>query len=156
MAKIFRQKLTITFDALPLQEAVRKLFEDPEFVRSESLLIEGQGREWVLQKVIANLSKECVGKYRFEKILLSVNQFRKLNREHLKKRLIILEHARKMTTPECFYKGKVGTECSSEVDLDRVKPGRRGGEYTVQNTVLSCSRHNRQRGCKEVVEYWKQ
>jgi hypothetical protein len=156
MARKPREKLIITFDDLPLQEAVRKLFEDPEFVRTESLLIEEQGREWVLQKVIANLPKERVGKYRFEKILLSVNQFRKLDKEHLKKRLIILEHARKMTAPECFYKGKVTSECSNEVDLDRVKPGKRGGEYTVRNTVLSCSRHNRQRGCKKVVEYWKQ
>ena len=156
MAKRLRARLTITFDDLPLLEAVKKLFEDPEFVRTEALLIEEQGREWVLQKVIANLPKGNIGKYRFEKILLSVNQFRKLNQAHLKKRLIILEHARKMTTPECFYKGKVGTECSNEVDLDRVKPGRRGGEYTVQNTVLSCSRHNRQRGCQEVVNYWEQ
>ena len=156
MAKIPRQRLLITFDDLPLQEAIRKLFEDPDFVRTESLLIEEQGREWVLQKVIANLPRECIGKYRFERILLSVNQFRKLSQEHLKKRLIILEHARRMTTPECFYKGKVGTECSNEIDLDRVKPGRRGGEYNVHNTVLSCSRHNRQRGSKEVVEYWKQ
>ena len=156
MGKISRQRLVITFDDLALQEAVRKLFEDPEFVRTESLLIEEKGREWVLQKIIANLPKECIGNYRFERILLSVNQFRKLNQEHLKKRLIILEHARKMTAPECFYKGKVRTECSNEVDLDRVKPGKRGGEYTVQNTVLSCSRHNRQRGCKEVIEYWKQ
>ena len=156
MARIPRQRLIITFDDLPLQEAILKLFEDPEFVRTESLLIEEQGREWVLQKVIANLPTEYVGKYRFERILLSVNQFRKLSQEHLRKRLIILEHARKMTVPECFYKGKVGSECSSDVDLDRVKPGKRGGKYTVHNTVLSCARHNRQRGCKEVVEYWKQ
>jgi hypothetical protein len=156
MAKRYYQKLTITFEDLPLQEAIRKLFEDPEFVRTESLLIEERGREWVLQKIIANLPLNWIGKYRFEHILLSVNQFRKLNQQHLKKRLIILEHARKMTVFECFYKGKVSTECSNEVDLDRVKPGKRGGEYTIENTVLSCSKHNRQRGCKEVVEYWKQ
>ncbi|MBN2218057.1 MAG: hypothetical protein JW719_11850 [Pirellulales bacterium] len=156
MAKRSSKRLIITFDDLPLQEAIRKLFEDSEFVRTESLLIEEEGREWVLQKIIANLPRECIGKYRFERILLSVNQFRKLNREHLKKRLIILEHARKMTVSECFYRNKIGTECSSEVDLDRVKPGKRGGEYTVENTVLSCSKHNRQRGCKEVVEFWRQ
>jgi hypothetical protein len=89
-------------------------------------------------------------------MLLLVNQFRKLNQEHLRKRLIILEHARKQSTPECFYKGKVVTTCSDEVDLDRVKPGKRGGEYTLSNTVLSCSRHNRERGCKEIVAYWNQ
>jgi len=156
MAKLVRQKLIVTFDDLPLQEAVRTLFGDAEFVRTESLLIEQEKREWVLQKIIANLPHDCIGKYSFERILLSVNQFRKLNQEHLKKRLIILEHARKMTSFECFYKGKVGSQCSNEVDLDRVKPGKRGGEYSVENTVLSCSKHNRQRGCREVVEYWNQ
>ena len=154
--KAVRQKLVITFEDLPLCEAVRKLFDDPGFVRSEALLIVSEGREWVLQKVISYLPPACIGKYRFEKILLAVNQFRKLNQDHLKKRKIILEHARKMTAAECFYRGKVPTECSNEVDLDRVKPGKRGGEYTVGNTVLACSRHNRQRGCKEVADYWNQ
>lgn len=149
-------RLILTFDDLPLQQAIRKLFEVPEFVRSESLLITDVGREWILQRVIGNLPKQLIGHYRFEHILLSVNQFRKLNKEHLQKRLIVLDHARNMRNPACFYGGKVSTPRSTEVDLDRVKPGKRGGEYTVENTVLSCSRHNRQRGCQEVVEYWKQ
>ncbi len=145
------KKLILTFDDLPLQEAIKKLFEDAEFVRSESLLITDVGREWVLQKVISSLPKDLIGHFRFEHILLSVNQFRKLNQDHIQKRLIILEHARNMRKPRCFYGGKVGTPCSEEIDLDRVKPGKRGGDYTVDNTVLSCSKHNRQRGCKEVL-----
>jgi hypothetical protein len=156
MAMLSQPRLMVTFDDLPLQEAIRKLFDDPDFVRSEALLISDQGREWILQKVIANLSHDLVGTYRFEHILLSVNQFRKLNKEHLAKRLLILEHARKMQKSECFYNGKVSTECSREVDLDRVKPGKRGGAYTVENTVLSCSRHNRSRGSKEVEAFWRQ
>lgn len=150
------KKLILAFDDLPLQEAIRKLFEEPEFVRSEALLITDGGREWILQKVISNLPKPLIGHFRFEHILLSVNQFRKLNKHHIQKRLIILEHARNMRNPRCFYEGKVSTPCSNEIDLDRVKPGKRGGKYTVDNTVLSCSKHNRQRGCKEVEEYWKQ
>lgn len=156
MPKPRRSNLVITFADLPLQLAVQKLFDDPDFVRSEALLIEDAGREWILQKVISFLPNESIGRYRFERILLSVNQFRKLNQEHRRKRLIILEHAKKMRPPECFYKGKIGTDCTEEVDLDRVKPGKRGGGYSVENTVLSCSRHNRERGCKEVEAYWKQ
>ena len=150
------KKLVLTFDDLPLQEAIKKLFEDPDFIRSESLLITDVGREWILQKVIGALPQNLIGHFRFEHILLSVNQFRKLNKDHVQKRLIILEHARNMKKPRCFYNGKVPTQCSNDIDLDRVKPGKRGGEYSVDNTVLSCSKHNRQRGCKEVVEYWKQ
>ncbi|MEQ1904339.1 MAG: hypothetical protein ABL888_09160 [Pirellulaceae bacterium] len=156
MTNLRPKNLLLTFNDLPLQEAVKKLFDDPSFVRSESLLITDIGREWVLQKVIANLPKELIGHYRFEHILLSVNQFRKLNKEHIHKRLIVLAHARNMKLPHCFYQGKVSSQCSEDVDLDRVKPGKRGGEYTIDNTVLSCSRHNRQRGCTEVVSYWNQ
>lgn len=150
------KRLILTFDDLPLQEAIKKLFEEPGFVRSESLLITDTGREWILQKVIGSLPQHLVGHFRFEHILLSVNQFRKLNKSHAQKRLIILEHARNMKKPSCFYNGKVTTACSNEIDLDRIKPGKRAGDYTVENTVLSCSKHNRQRGCKEVAEYWKQ
>ncbi len=156
MKKLKPTNLLLKFDDLPLQEAVKQLFDDPSFVRSESQLITDVGREWVLQKVIASLPKELIGHYRFEHILLSVNQFRKLNKVHLHKRLIILAHARNMKSPHCFYQGKVTSSCSQEVDLDRVKPGKRGGEYSIDNTVLSCSRHNRQRGCTEVESYWNQ
>jgi len=150
------KRLILTFDDLPLQEAIKRLFEDPNFVKSEILLITDEGREWILQNVVADLPVDMIGKYRFEHILLSVNQFRKLNKEQLQKRHIILEHARNMRNPGCFYGGKMSTECSNAVDLDRVKPAKRGGEYTVENTVLSCSKQNRQRGCKEVVNYWNQ
>ncbi len=156
MKNLKATNLHLIFADLPLQEAVRKLFEDSAFVRSEALLITDAGREWVLQKIISSLPKELIGTYRFEHILLSVNQFRKLNKDHVQKRLIILEHARNMLKPQCFYQGKVSSICSNEVDLDRVKPGKRGGEYSVENTVLSCSKHNRQRGCTEVVRYWDQ
>jgi hypothetical protein len=149
-------KLIVTFDDLPLQEAIRKLFEEPDFVRSEALLISDQGREWILQKIIANLPHEMVGAYRFEHILLSVNQFRKMGREHRAKRLLILQHFRNMRKAGCFYKGKMTTECTSEVDLDRIRPAKRGGVYTVENTVLSCSRHNRSRGCREAEAFWNQ
>lgn len=150
------KKLVLTFDDLSLQEAIKKLFEDPDFLRSEALLITDAGREWILQKVIGSLPHNLIRHYRFEHILLSVNQFRKLSKDHAQKRLIIIEHARNMKKPHCFYQGKVATPCSSAVDLDRVRPGKRGGEYTVDNTVLSCSKHNRQRGCKDVVQYWSQ
>lgn len=150
------KKMLLTFSDLPLQEAIRKLFDDRDFVRSESILITDVGREWVLQKIIASLPAELIGFYRFEHILLSVNQYRKLNKEHLAKRRIILQHAQNMRVARCFYEGKVDSSCSNEVDLDRVKPGKRGGEYSVDNTVLSCSKHNRQRGASKVDSYWKQ
>lgn len=150
------EKLRLTFDDLPLAEAIRQLFESENYIKSEATLISDAGREWTLQKVISLLPHELAGKYRFERILLLANQFRKLNKEHAEKRRIILDHARGMTKPQCFYFGKLGTPCSDEVDLDRIKPGVRGGLYAIENTVLSCSRHNRSRGCTEVEKFWNQ
>lgn len=149
-------RLILTFDDLPLQIAIRKLFDDPTFVRSEITLITDEGRESILQQIIANLDVESVGRYRFEHILLSVNQYRKLGKSSKNKREIIIGHAEKQKTHGCFYDGKVDSSCSIWVDLDRIKPGKRGGEYTMENTVLSCSKHNRARGCKEVALYWQQ
>ncbi len=149
-------RLLLTFDDLPLQLAIRMLFQDADFVRSEVPLITDSGREWTLQKIIVNLPAELLGHYRFEHILLSVNQYRKLSKESRHKREIILQHAAKQKHHSCFYEGKLETDCSVEVDLDRIRPGKRGGEYTVDNTVLSCSRHNRARGCKQVELYWSQ
>lgn len=148
--------MKITFDDLPLLEAIRQLFDDPTYVRSELALITDSGREEILQRVISLLDHSLVGKYRFEHILLCVNQFRKLGKKSREKRLIVLDHAKKMKEPHCFYQGKVATPCSDEIDLDRVKPGKREGEYTLENTVLSCSKHNRSKGCKAVEEFWKQ
>lgn len=151
-----QMRRSITFDDLPLQQAIAGLFDEQDFVRSEVLLISEAGREWILQQVISKLPHEMIGKYRFERILLSVNQFRKMDKQGLAKRKIVIEHASKVQKAECFYRGKLATECTEEVDLDRIKPGKRAGEYTTENTVLSCSRHNRSRGSKEVEEFWKQ
>lgn len=148
-------KLLITFDDLPLLEAIRQLFDNPGFIRSEATLISDAGREWTLQNLISFLPHDMVGAYRFEHMLLLVNQFRKLNKDHKHKRLIILDHAKKMKKPQCFYADKLTTPCSQEIDLDRIKPGKRGGEYTVENTVLSCSKHNRSRGSLD-EKFWQQ
>ena len=74
------EKLRITFDDLPLIEAIRQLFVSENYIKSEATLISDAGREWTLQKVISLLPHELAGKYSFERILLLVNQFRKLGK----------------------------------------------------------------------------
>lgn len=59
----------------------------------------------------------------------------------MKKHEIIVQHVRQGHC-RCFYEGKVPDECSDEVELDRIKPGSAGGEYTFANTVLACRNHN--------------
>lgn len=53
----------------------------------------------------------------------------------------------------CFFRGRGRGECSDEVDLDRIVPGSRGGEYTLENCQIACSRHNRERGDRTIEEY---
>ena len=69
-----RKKLLLTFGDLPFQDSIKKLFEDLEFVSSESLLITDSGRAWILQKVIGNVPHFLIRYYRFVHILSSVNQ----------------------------------------------------------------------------------
>jgi len=63
-----------------------------------------------------------------------------------KKLDIIATLASGIKSPRCFYDKRGLGPCSDDVDLDRILPGSQGGKYTVANCVLSCSRHNRQRG----------
>ena len=53
----------------------------------------------------------------------------------------------------CFFGARGLGECSDDIDLDRIIPGSRGGEYTVENCFLACSRHNRQRGDRSIEAY---
>lgn len=56
----------------------------------------------------------------------------------------------------CFFDGRGKGECSSELDLDRIIPGARDGEYTVENCHIVCSRHNRERGDRSIEEYLRE
>lgn len=56
----------------------------------------------------------------------------------------------------CFYANRGLGECSEDVDLDRILPGAHGGEYSVANCVISCARHNRQRGDMPLAEFLNQ
>lgn len=53
----------------------------------------------------------------------------------------------------CFFDGRGKGECSNELDLDRIIPGARGGEYSLENCHIVCSRHNRERGDRAIEEY---
>jgi hypothetical protein len=54
---------------------------------------------------------------------------------------------------QCFYANRGLGDCSPDVDLDRIVPGARGGDYSLRNCVVSCSRHNRSRGDQVIEQY---
>ena len=53
----------------------------------------------------------------------------------------------------CFMRGRGKGECSDAIDLDRIVPGSRAGQYTVENCMVMCSYHNRQRNDRSLEEY---
>ena len=55
--------------------------------------------------------------------------------------------------PQCFYAGRVDSECNNEVEVDRIVPGTRGGMYIPGNCMLACGRHNSSRGDKTIEEF---
>jgi len=86
-------------------------------------------------------------------------KFRKCGRKNIdgpdasQKRLELIVEVARLRGRVCFYACCNKGECSDELDLDRIKTGSRGGEYTVQNCIISCSRHNRMRGDTPFEEF---
>ncbi len=78
--------------------------------------------------------------------------FRKSSNVNGKKKLALLVEVARLHGRECFYANRGLGECSDEIDLERLIPETRGGQYTVENCVLSCSRHNRMRGDKSLED----
>ena len=70
-----------------------------------------------------------------------------------KKKLDIIVELCERNGPTCFYSDRGLGDCSDDVHLDRIRPGSRGGEYTIANCVLSCGRHNTMRGDKAIEEF---
>lgn len=54
---------------------------------------------------------------------------------------------------QCAYKNRGVGDCSETVDLDRITPDSRGGQYTVENCQIACALHNRSRGDKPIEAY---
>ena len=53
----------------------------------------------------------------------------------------------------CFWEGRGKGECSNEVDCGHILPRSQGGALSVENCMIECSRHNRQRGTMSIESY---
>lgn len=78
--------------------------------------------------------------------------FRKSPNVNGKKKAALIVEVARLHGRACFYAGRGLGQCSEDVDLERLIPETRGGQYTVENCVLSCSRHNRMRGDTSLEE----
>jgi hypothetical protein len=85
--------------------------------------------------------------YPMERVVEVWRELRKVPKARLKCE-VSLKHG-----SQCFYAHRGVGACSDEVDLDRILPEVRGGEYTVENCVIACSAHNRSRGSTPIEAF---
>lgn len=69
-----------------------------------------------------------------------------------KKRRLLIEVA-ELYGWTCFYLHSSNTICNEEVSLERLKPGKRGGEYEKGNVRVACMHHNRERATKQLEDF---
>jgi hypothetical protein len=147
------------FDDLPLYCAIAKV-RDKIKTLSKDGHIEPLGSEyWQRGEGSIELTRMITDELITEANELYVDAFVKYRKgvsvddEGNKKLDIIASLASGFKTPRCFYHNRGLGDCSEDVDLDRILPGSQGGKYSVANCVLACSRHNRQRGDLNFIEF---
>jgi hypothetical protein len=149
----FERDLTMTFSELPLFEAVHDAYRILRSPRSDAWLVDEEHKEVLYRTVQGNLPRNAFAT--MEQILQAWSLYGKSSGvndgEQKKLELVILTaraHGRK-----CFWAGRGLGDCTSELNLDRLIPGSRGGRYVVENCVLACSFHNGRRGDSSVESY---
>lgn len=145
----------MTFDEIPLYEAVHDSYRLLEQPRSDVWLREEERRESLYRTILMGLPRVDVPRFTFEQVLEAWGLYGKSQtvneRQQKKLELVILTaraHGRR-----CFYAARGLGECTAEVTLDRLRPGSRGGLYVLENCVLACSFHNQSRGDRAMEDY---
>lgn len=143
----------LNFEELPLVAAVQNVFLETQNAGSDNWIATAKGRLYITKRVSAELIQ-----HEDQAIINAWMRYRKQNKlaDSDKRKLDIITELFVGGQTQCFYKGRVAGSCSDEVDLDRIKPGSRGGQYTMSNCVIACSFHNRSRGDKDFMEFLNQ
>jgi hypothetical protein len=141
----------MTFDDLPLFEAIYDLRREMEmtdqspgsdlWTTDEDKRLELTQR--LFRKLVANVDQKLIDAWM---------RFRKGSDVDGRKKLELTIEVARAHGRQCFYADRGLGECSSDIDLDRIVPGSRGGKYMVENCVIACGRHNRARGDKNIEE----
>lgn len=133
---------------LPLLTAIKKV----------TLEIENPGAEhWTTndekRRELCRMVKEKMAPDIEQQIIDMFVRYRKSGTIGKQKKLELLVEVAETHGAKCFYANRGQGDCADDVDLDRILPGSRGGQYTVENCMLACSYHNRSRGDQNVEEY---
>lgn len=135
----------MTFDEIPLYVAVAAVREAQE--RPAAELVTDEQRHEICQLIRAQLPFDR--HFDSDKMIHAWTRMRKSPGN----KVAITVAVGQLHGWKCFMHGRGRGECSNEVNLDRVVPGCRGGEYTIANCMIMCSFHNCQRGDRTLEEY---
>ena len=115
-------------------------------VRSEQWLLDDDRRRQLTQRIVLKMTDGD------SDILAAFVKYAKAPRNgaEIPKLHLTIQVAR-LRGSRCFY-SMLGN-CSDDVELDRIKPGSDGGEYTLANCVIACGKHNRERQDKSVTDF---
>jgi hypothetical protein len=140
----------MTFAELSLYQAVYRVFGRLEKPGSEDWNLQ---RNKELYKLVLFELVDMGGyteqgiPYSLERVVEVWRDIRKNLKNRLKCEVSLIHGGR------CFYAHRGVGDCAEEVELDRIVPETRGGQYTVENCVIACTRHNAARGNRSIEDY---
>jgi hypothetical protein len=134
----------MTFNELKLYIAIRQSRLGGADFNSEFERIEMAAaimREWV------HTYKNSVFPFSVDDILKHRMAYRKNKNTRIKVEVAIRHGC------NCFWKERGKGECSDTVDCGHIVARSNGGEMSVENCMIECSAHNRQRGVLSIEDY---
>jgi len=134
----------MTFQELKLYIAIKKCNIGGADYNSEFERIEMAA---AIMREYVHTFKDSVFPFSIDEICRHRMAFRK-NKNTQTKVAVAIKHGSK-----CFWDGRGKGECSSEVDCGHIVADSRGGDMTIENCMIECSSHNRQRGVLTIEEY---
>jgi len=149
LGNICKADLPLNFAVYQLRKEIKDAGQQPG---SDQWLYYEQNREYLRQRVVEidpNL-KSVTTEAVCHVFISQRKSGRKKSDEGTRDQLLRLIKER--GSCECYWRHNFPGECSNDLHLDRLLPGKRGGTYEDKNVVISCGYHNISRGKKPIEE----
>ncbi|RTL03711.1 HNH endonuclease [Candidatus Dependentiae bacterium] len=124
----------MTFDEIPLYVAIDRVRRTIASPGAE--LVSDEQRRQICQLIRAELPFDR--HFDADQMLAAWTTFRKSPNG----KVGLTVEVGKLHGWKCFMHGRGKGDCSPDVQLDRIVPGSRGGEYNVENCMIMCGKHN--------------
>jgi hypothetical protein len=140
----------MTFAELSLYQAVYRVFGRVESPGSEDWTRRRASEIYklVLHEIVDGEAWTDEGvPYSRDRVIDVWLAIRKNPKNHLKCQVSLTHGSR------CFYADHRLGPCNEEVEVARIVPASRGGQYTLDNCVIACAFHNGARGDRTIEDF---